>query len=136
MSSRKVGRPAYAPTPEDRETVEQMRYGGETEHVIALALGITIPTLRKHFREELDKGPSVRRREVIGMLFAQARKGNVAAAKKLEEMGRVAGAAASVKSREIVAPKLGKKEIQAAAAKAVSGKFAPPEPPKLVINNR
>ena len=136
MASRKVGRPAYEPTPEDRETVEQMRYFGETESVIAIALGITIPTLRKHFRDELDTGAAKQRRDVIGFLFAQARKGNVSAAKKLEEMGRIAGAATSVKAREARAPKLGKKEIQAAAAKAVSGKFAPPEPPKLVVVSR
>lgn len=136
MSSRKVGRPAYAPSPEDRETVEQMKFCGETEFVIATALGITIPTMRKHFRHELDKGAANRRREVIGLLFATARKGNVSAQKKLEEMGRVAGAAASVKGREAKAPRLGKKEEQAAAAKAVTGKFAPPEPLKLVVNNR
>lgn len=136
MSSRKVGRPAYAPTPEDRETVKQMRYAGELERVIALSLGITIPTLTKHFRDELDSGPAMKRREVIGLLFAQAGRGNVAAAKKLEEMGRIAGAAASVQARETKAPKLGKKEVQAEAARAITGKFAPPEPPKLVINNR
>jgi hypothetical protein len=136
MSTRKIGRPAYAPSPQDRETVEQMRFCGESESVIATVLTITIPTLRKHFREELDKGAANRRREVIGLLFETARKGNVSAQKKLEEMGRIAGAAASVKAREPKAPTLGKKEVQTLAAKAVSGKFAPPEPPKLVINNR
>lgn len=33
-------------------------------------------------------------------------------------------------------PKLGKKEERQAAAEAVAGKYAPPEPPKLVVDNK
>jgi hypothetical protein len=32
-------------------------------------------------------------------------------------------------------PKLGKKEEQKLAAERVGGKFTPPEPPTLVVNN-
>jgi hypothetical protein len=136
QAPRSGGRPEYRPTIEARQTVEQMRFVGESEDVIARALGISTPTLRKHFKEELADGHAQRRKEVIGLLFAAARDKNVAAMKKLEEMGRVAGAAEAVKRRETPPPKLGKKEQQQEAAAEVGGKFAPPAGPKLVVNNR
>lgn len=132
----KRGRPAYRPSLEDRQMVEQMKFCGDSENTIARALGIDPDTLRKHFPEELADGHAQRRKEVVGMLFGAARSGNVAAIKRLEEMGRVAGAQEAVKSREAKAPKLGKKEEQKLAAQAIAGKFAPPAPPKLVIDNR
>ncbi|MFC3207380.1 hypothetical protein [Aquamicrobium soli] len=131
----KRGRPAYRPTLKERETVEQMKFCGESENTIARSLGIDVGTLRKHFGEELENGHANRRREVIGYLFEAASSKNVAAIKKLEEMGRVASAADAVKARETKAPKLGKKEERRIAAENVGGKFATPAPPKLVVNN-
>lgn len=116
--------------------VEEMKFCGESDNTIARALRIDPDTLRKHFADELADGHAQRRREVIGLLFESARNGNVSAQKKLEEMGRVAGAAARVKTRETSAPKLGKKEEQQLAAQRVGGKYAPPEPPKLVVDNQ
>ncbi len=134
-ATRKRGRPAYRPSIEDRKTVEQMKFCGESENTIARALTIDPDTLRKHFADELADGHAQRRKEVIGLMFDSARAGNVAAIKKLEEMGRVAGAAESVRGREKPAPKLGKKEERKIAAENVGGKFATPQPPKLVVNN-
>lgn len=131
----KRGLPEHRPTIANRQTVEEMKFCGESEDVIARALGVSTPTLRKHYSVELTDGHSNRRKEVIGILFEAARKGNVSAAKRLDEMGRIAGAAASVKGRETAAPKLGKKEQQQEAAAQVVGKFAPPSAPKLVVNN-
>lgn len=113
-----------------------MKFCGESDNTIARALSIDPDTLRKHFGDELADGHAQRRKEVIGLMFDAARAGNVAAIKKLEEMGRAAGAAAAVKAREPKAAKLGKKEEQQAAARRVGGKFAPPAPPKLVVDNR
>lgn len=132
----KIGRPEYRASLESRRTVEEMKFVGESDNTIARALGIDPDTLRKHFSEELADGHAQRRKEVIGLLFKSARDGNVSAQKKLEEMGRVGVASVSVKAREKKEPKIGKKEEQKAAAAAVSGKFAPPSPPKLVIDNR
>lgn len=145
----KGGRPPYRPSIEDRQTVEQMKFVGESDNTIARALGIDPDTLRKHFADELADGHAQRRKEVIGLLFKSARDGNVSAQKKLEEMGRVAAADAAARNRggsgqaggvqaTPVAPK-GKKELQQAAAEAIAGgssKFAPPAPPKLVVDNR
>ena len=134
----KGGRPSYRPSLEDRATVEELKFVGESDNTIARALGIDPDTLRKHFADELADGHAQRRKEVIGLLFKSARDGNVAAQKKLEEMGRASGAAEAVKARETKAkePKRGKKEEQKIAAQSVEGKFAPPSPPKLVVDNR
>jgi predicted RNA-binding Zn ribbon-like protein len=115
-----------------------MKFCGESENTIARALSIDPDTLRKHFVDELADGHAQRRKEVIGLLFQSARNGNVSAQKKLEEMGRAAGAAEAVKAREPKAPQLGKKDERQAAAQAVAAgqsKFAPPAPPRLVVNN-
>ena len=132
----KRGRPPYRPTLKQRETVEQMKFCGESENTIARSLGIDVGTLRKHFAEELESGHANRRREVIGYLFEAAASKNVAAIKKLEEMGRVAAASDAVSGREKAPPKLGKKEERRIAAENVGGKFATPQPPKLVVNNK
>lgn len=129
------GRPPYRPTLKDRISVEQMKFCGEPDAVIARALGIDVRTMKKHFAEELENGHANRRREVIGYLFEAAEAKNVAAIKKLEEMGRIAAASDAVKGREKAAPKLGKKEERRIAAENVGGKFATPQPPKLVVNN-
>lgn len=117
-------------------SVEEMKFCGESENVIARALRIDVATLRKHFPHELADGHAHRRKEIVGILFKAARADNVTAAKRLEEMGRVAGAAEAVKGRETNAPKLGKKEERQIAAANVGGRYTPPEPPKLVVHNR
>lgn len=124
----------YKPTIEARQTVEEMRFCGESEDTIARALGIATNTLRKHFQDEIANGHAARRKEVIGMLFKSARDGNVSAQRKLEELGKVGGASEAIERRE-KAPKLGKKEERRLAAENVGGKFATPQPPKLVVNN-
>lgn len=135
----KRGRPEYQPSTEDRMSVEEMKFCGESENVIARALRIDVDTLRKHFPNELADGHAQRRKEIIGVLFKAARADNVTAAKRLEEMGRLAGAAEAVSRREKKEPAPGKKEQQQAAAEAVAtgqSRYAPPEPPKLVVNNK
>ena len=72
-------------------------------------------------------------------MFDAARKGNVSAMKRLDEMGRAAGASEALKSRDgsaAAAPvKEGKKAEQQRVAEAVTGKFAPPAQPRIVVNN-
>jgi hypothetical protein len=117
-------------------TVEQMRYCGESEAIIARALSVHPNTLRKHYGNELADGYANRRKEVIALIFESARKGSATAQKRIDEMGRVAGAAEAVDARATKAPTLGKKGEQQQAAERVVGKFAPPAGPKLVIDNR
>lgn len=134
----KVGRPEFAPTKRHRDKVEQLVACGMSKEDVARALGITKPTLLKHFPEELAGGVAKKRSEIIGMLFKAAKSGNVTAQKKLEEMNRVATAAEAMADIPAEAPKaepMGKKAQVKAAAERVEGAFAPPQPPKLVVNN-
>jgi hypothetical protein len=115
-----------------------MVYCGEDKTVIARALGIDVNTLRKHFTDELLNGHANRRREVLDALFEATKAGNLTAAKRLEEIGRVAAAVERVedRARPSAAPAVGKKEARKAAAEAVTGKFAPPAGPTLIVSNR
>lgn len=133
-----TGRPAFKPTAANRRKVEELVSCGVSQDDCARALGITKPTLVKHFEEELANGVARKRAEVIAMLYKQARKGNATCIKKLEEMSRVAGAAEAVGGRAKTPkePTPGKKEQQQAAAGRVAGKYAPPAAPKLVVDNR
>jgi hypothetical protein len=50
------GRSSHRPSAESRMTVEQMRYCGESEDIIARALSVHPSTLRKHYGNELADG--------------------------------------------------------------------------------
>lgn len=114
----KRGRPPFKPTPTLRRTVEQMVALGESQETIARALACDPDTLRKHFPEELAKGAAIRRREAIDLLFKSARKGNVSAIKRVEELTRAGAAAESIDQAARPAKELalGKKERAAIAA--------------------
>lgn len=75
-----------------RRTVEEMIACGESQNTVARSLCIDDDTLRKHFPDEIANGWSNRRREIVELLFANARKGNISAQKRLEEMTRLAAA--------------------------------------------
>lgn len=107
---------------------------------IAAALGVSVPTLRKHYFHLL-KNRTVMLERIRTKLRAtqieQALAGNMTAlngalrtiealnAEKAQQAmaDRAAG-------RETKAPKLGKKEEQSIAARNVSGVFAPPQGPQ------
>ena len=76
---RPVGRPPFEPTLEQRNMVERAAGLGFTQEKIAALVGITKPTLEKHFREELDRGMAVTQFKVGNSLVENALSGNVAA---------------------------------------------------------
>ncbi len=51
-----AGRPPFAPRPEQRQMVQVLRANGVPLDTIARNIGITKPTLRKYFRDELSHG--------------------------------------------------------------------------------
>lgn len=144
----KGGRPQWKPSLEERTAVEQMKFCGESEATIARSLNVDVATLRKHCEVELADGYANRRRQVTKMLFDAAQEGNVTAIKRLDEMGKISGAAEAMRNRGGAAPtaaapvkepkaeKVGKKEERKNTAAMVEGKFAPPPPPKLVVSNK
>jgi hypothetical protein len=137
-AAKERGRPAWRPTIEDRQTVERMKYCGESDAVIARSLRVDVDTLRKHCPDEIADGYAQRRKQVINWLFDSAQDGHAASRKTLDQIGRSVGAQSVVPDSAPKPPKLGKKEERQAAAEAVasgSSIFAPPAPPKLVVNN-
>lgn len=48
------GRPPHVPTATTRRKVRRLRAKGEGQLAIADALGITVPTLTRHYARELD----------------------------------------------------------------------------------
>lgn len=68
------GRPPYRPTEEQRKMVEAMASVGVPQAEICMVLDIDAKTLRKHFREELDKAEIKANAKVAANLFRQATK--------------------------------------------------------------
>lgn len=122
--AKKRGRPAFKPTPAMRRTVEQMVSVGDSQITISRALGIAKDTLELHFAEELKNGYAKKRREIVELLYKNAKKGNVTAQRTLLGMTGTTGAAADFDQKTgkdeasgkpvagSTAVKRGKKEIQ------------------------
>ncbi len=130
------GRPEFAPTDEDREKVRVLKAGGMTNEAIAEVIGVSEPTLRKHFSYELDIATAKVRADLLMARYRAAMGGNVQAQNKMiEQVSANAAQRKIAAEKEEKKPKLGKKEEQKLAAENVEGAFAPPAGPKLVVNN-
>lgn len=88
-----TGRPPFEPTQEHRERVSIAASGGLTHDVIAAAIGISVPTLRKYFSDELTAGACGKRVEVLEALHAAAMRGNVTAQRAILAMPEPRGIA-------------------------------------------
>ena len=78
-----MSRPPYKPTDNDRKTVELMSAAGIIQDEIRLCIGkrgISVKTLRKHFRRELDTAAIIANTKVAGSLFKRAINGDTASA--------------------------------------------------------
>jgi hypothetical protein len=73
------GRP-HEPNDEARELARKLSGYGIPQQQIALLLGITLPTLHAHYRDDLDIGMAEANSKIAGTLFQQAMNGNTAAA--------------------------------------------------------
>lgn len=130
----KRGRPQHIPTAENRHRVTIWFALGYAPEQVAEALGITMPTLRKHYFSELSGQRTARMKlEAKNMLAIvdQVDKGNASAMalldKKLAAL-RLAEASDHAAGRRKVArtPYLGVKAKAQAAAANVTGIYAPP----------
>ena len=70
----KRGRQAHQPTPQTKRQVELMAGFGNTEDEISRILGVSKPTLRLHYAEELETGHIKATNAVAANLFKQATK--------------------------------------------------------------
>ena len=86
------GRPALEITQEDRDAVEAALVKGYTNQRICQAVGISLPSLKRHFRAALQKRDQARDRLELALFVAMARAAiedrKPAAATKLLEMMR------------------------------------------------
>ena len=81
------GRPPHIPTTENRNKVIVLQAVGRTDDEIAAALGISKPTLRKHYFSEMKSRTAARFRveaAMLTVLMTQAGDGSVPAIKELD----------------------------------------------------
>ncbi len=130
------GRPEFAPTDDEREKVRVLKACGMSNEAIAEVIGISEPTLRKHFSYEIDIATAKVRADMIMARYHAAKGGNVQAQNKMiEQVSAVDVQGRRAPDRPAKEPKLGKKEEQQMAAEKVGGRFATPSAPKLVVSN-
>lgn len=76
-----MARPAFKPTSANKRQVAIAAGAGMPHEDIAAALGITAPTLRKHFKQELKSGAAMKRIQVLTALHTSAIGGSASAAR-------------------------------------------------------
>lgn len=125
---RKKGRPEHQWSVENSNRINLLFATGHEPKDAAAILGITMPTLRKHYFSELEQWRVARLRlkaSALARLHAEGQEGNVAAIKELfKQMDRGAmmdGAREMARpARPPKAPKLGKKQQMIVEAEAAT----------------
>lgn len=140
------GRPEHRWTLENSNRVLLAFAAGYSVKEAATSIGVSVPTLRKHYFSEVAKRDSAAlRMEMLQLarLNQSAGSGKTAAEKELFkrlEKGRLRALSQSVASQEPAAQRpqqparKGKKEQAIEAAAQIEGIFAPPAPPSRLMN--
>lgn len=138
----KAGRPEHEWSVENSNRINLLFATGHELRDAAQMLGISLPTLRKHYFSEVEQWRVARlklKALQLERLHDEGAKGNVGAIKEL--LKQAERGALVARARELATPapekkapaeKLGKKATAKAAAADVRGKFAPPAPPRLI----
>lgn len=109
------GRKQYQPQDRDREKVAVLIATGMRAEEIALSMGITEPTLRKHFKVEIETAHVRKRAELHYTLFVEAKKGNVSAIRDMRaifdqaDLRALSDRVSQPKAEEPKEPAVGKK---------------------------
>lgn len=112
-----MARPSHKPTAATKRRVSIAAGGGMRHESIATALGITLPTLRKHYEKELANGALLKRMDVLNALYVAAtKKGSSSAAKAYLEHAPAPDGSSNEGTGDGNA-KMGKKEKANAEAK-------------------
>ena len=82
MAPKRITKPSFEPTEDERKLVKQMCAVGIPQDSIAMVVrdGIDVKTLRKHFRRELDTAKIEANAKIGGTLFNRAINGDTTAA--------------------------------------------------------
>lgn len=120
------GRNEHVATAENVNRVRVLLAAEWTRCEIAAELGISVPTLRKHYFRELTRGREIALREVRGKVMlaldAQVDRGNVGAMKTMLTIIEKAGLRHDpAPARE---PRQGKKELRKIEAREPAGEWA------------
>jgi hypothetical protein len=137
------GRPEHQWSLRNSNRINLLFATGHSVKEAALAIGVSVPTLRKHYFSEVEQWRVARLKLTAAQLERlndEAEQGNVAAIKELFkriDKATIAELATRVANRPEAKPKpagqkLGKKAELRRAAGEVKGKFKPPEPPQLL----
>ena len=70
----------HFPTEEERHLVEVLVAGGTPKATIAKAMGISMNSLKRHYREELEHGLEIANAKVVRRLFRLIEQGSTPAA--------------------------------------------------------
>ncbi len=127
-----MGRKRYVPSDRERMQVGAMAGYGMPQEEIARIIGVSVPTLAKVFRKELDEGTAMANMNVAKSLYNQATN-----ATKPNVIAAIFWLKARAGWRDHEAgDKPGKKQLRAEGAKeAGAGIFAPRKTPQLVVDN-
>lgn len=87
-ANRGRGRPAFKPTPKQRDQVKALRLVGRSIPEIAIAIGISDVTLEKYFAHELREGALQLEAEILYKMQKEAKAGKVTAARYLGERAK------------------------------------------------
>lgn len=141
------GRPSHIPTEKNTNKVMVLLALGWAEAKIAGALGITQPTLRKHYFRQLKVRDEARARLEGEMVFSMAAKAVTGDVPAYREVAKALEKADMVEADQVYRPqptaqaapkaeKLGKKaERQLEAEELDAGPFAPGAPPQLALKH-
>lgn len=137
------GRRAHKRLAQIAEKVAVLRGSGKTVEEIAARIGLDPKTLNKYYSRELEQGPALAQAVLDEVMFREAMKGKVSAARYMRERFKEGDATlagqrlndrAKARREEDAAPKsVGLKEQRQAEADLVAaagGKYAPPSAPR------
>jgi hypothetical protein len=110
-----AGQPPFKPTPSQRRDVETLKAESWSNDRIAHVLGVSRPTLEKHFVQELQHGRDRVQLETLRSLRKLAKKNASANRQQLDRLA-AAGTLRPDQPDPPKEPKLGKKEQQQLAA--------------------
>ncbi|MEO3386022.1 hypothetical protein [Mesorhizobium sp. CAU 1741] len=146
-AARERGRPEHKPTEESTINIMVLLASGMTNKEVAATVGISVPTLRKHYLHLTKKRQVLLNRLRTRLRTAQIQQGlagsAAALAGALRMLDTVSAEAVNADLKNRAANQsepakggyVSKKEQRIEGAKAIGGKFAVPSAPRLVANN-
>jgi hypothetical protein len=144
-SPRQAGRPEHKPTEESIINIMVLLASGMTNREVAKTIGISVPTLRKHYLHLTKSKDALLARLKARLRTAQIQQGlagNAAAlSASLRMLDTVSAERVARDLRDKAANQpaargyISKKEQRLESAQAIGGKYAVPPAPRLVASN-